>query len=316
MNENFVPINTTKLSANVPKDDIIFTSLICKGESKVLKSAWKTHLLLTRFGIAYFSYGGMPFFHFWNENIVKIKSSVLIIGKDKFSINFRDYRDNRDAHNILKMNFIPFCNLLRENFVRDIEQIRQYFNNTELIKFKIEEIGMNDFIAEVKGFYNIGFQREVLHILNNSKQFIKYDNKENFLEVLAKMLYNFKRYEEALQCYNEILELNPDNGEAILFKVEIQGKMTQKYVPKKVRNMAQKLYKTGLKAFKKRNYNEALKYYLEALKITPFDDTIRKGLIIILDLLGKTDKLNQLLEDIFEGKIEDFQEIIDELISD
>ena len=85
-------------------------------------------------------------------------------------------------------------------------------------------------------------------------------------------------------------------------------------IPKKLKSQAQKLYKTGLKHFKKNNYNDALKCYFEALQITPFDDDIRNGFLIILELLEKTEMFDKLVEKLVEGEIEDAEQLFQDLI--
>ncbi|MDK2790952.1 MAG: hypothetical protein PWP15_1461 [Methanothermococcus sp.] len=96
-------------------------------------------------------------------------------------------------------------------------------------------------------------------------------------------LYNLGNYKEAIKCYDKALELNPNNIMAKNNKNKVLEKLKENEKLGKINNLISK----GNNAIDNKDYEPALKYYNEALKIDPNITSIWNNKGLTLHYLGR-----------------------------
>ena len=130
-------------------------------------------------------------------------------------------------------------------------------------------------------------------VVNLSNTAIKIDPTKH-LSYLYKgfALEKLQNYEEAIECYDKVLKIEPDNVEVLNKRRKTQVQLdidTKTAAALKKKKQANKwLIQGDTLFFHQKNYQEALYYYDKVLEIEPDNETAKNKRIIVLESLKKT----------------------------
>jgi len=113
-------------------------------------------------------------------------------------------------------------------------------------------------------------------------------NKKNTEALYGKgnVLFAQGKYKEAVEYYNKILAIKPDDSNAKIKKSEAEKALSAQQTPS-----AAEFFQEGEDFFKKKNFEEALKYYNKALAVDPnhVPSLFKKGAMLIIPEIQKAD---------------------------
>lgn len=245
----------------------------------------------------------------------KTKNDYVTFMKDKYfdslyvqySIYFKNVYNKNFIGVIFKNDDIANIelnkrlNLLNEKFESDKEILKNriYFRN--LAKFKNKQISLND--------------------INTFK--IDDNNKDLIIKIKAYVNYRDGNFAEAEKFYNEYLEINPNDFDALKNMANIyfrQNKMEKaEKLYKKIHNIDNNnltfMYKLLLLYYyHKKDYEKALEMCNKMIKTEDDMTILYLNKIIILYMMGKKDKYNKILEFVENESPQVIDEILYEAI--
>lgn len=237
MSRYFVPVETSELYKKVRKNDKILCSLIVDGEyiqnTKYYfkKWTWKSHVLLTKLGFAYRNHSNNERFYYWN--IAKPKAVLGKHKKYKVIVDGETLDAGTPSLSLFPLTvnigirkyFSDFCILLYKNYLGYLKEMKECTKNIELLKNKLEQLGVEGFIEDCRTFKLSNFSKQALKIAQSMENLVDELQLYKTLHFQAECYFWKSHISKAIRIYDKILDVYPNDPDTLTLKDRAQQRL-------------------------------------------------------------------------------------------
>jgi tetratricopeptide (TPR) repeat protein len=160
---------------------------------------------------------------------------------------------------------------------------QEAISNKEIAKANIKKQRYLSIIEEIKVSYTNKDYSQVI-ILSDKSTKLEPDNPISYL-YKGHAFNELKKYEEAIQCYDKILEIDPNNEDAFNKRTTVQEQLDKQLFEQK--KSIDNWLNQGNNFFNQGKCNEAIECYYKALEIDPNNKVVQEGLKLANERLFK-----------------------------